>query len=258
VAVIGNDDAPCRQLRQALEARDDVSVIPVSAERKVPGGVYVKHGVLIDDTESKAAEVIDLRLCPALPGRHNWQNAAAAFAATRAVGVHPALIARGLVSFPGLAHRQQRIADCAGVTFVNDSKATNADAAGKALACYHDIYWILGGKAKEGGLDGLEPLMGRIRHAFLIGAATESFAAWLDGKVGFTRCGTLEVAVQSAAALAFAEHRPGACVLLSPACASFDQFTDFEARGAAFAEVVRAVVAERSALQGPILGGDRG
>ena len=242
VAVIGTDDAPCRQLRQDLERQSDATVIPISVERRVPGGVYVRHGVLVDDTESRAEEVVDLREMAMLPGRHNWQNAAAAFAATRAVGVHPALIARALASFPGLAHRQQRVARAGGVSFVNDSKATNADAAAKALVCYHDIYWILGGKAKEGGLAGLETLMSRVRHAYLIGDATESFAAWLEGKVPYQRCGTLKVAVAAASAQALAEGRPGATVLLSPACASFDQFADFEARGAAFTAYVDLVL----------------
>ncbi len=247
VAVIGTDDSHCRQLRRDLEQQQpDVTVVPVSVERLVPGGVYFRHGVLVDDTESRAEEIIDLREMATLPGRHNWQNAAAAFAAARAVGVHPALIARSLASFPGLAHRQQRVARIGGVSFVNDSKATNADAAAKALACYHDIYWIVGGKAKEGGLAGLEPLMSRVRHAFLIGTATDSFAAWLEGKVPFDRCGTMEVAVAAAAARAMAEEgRAGATVLLSPACASFDQFADFEARGAAFTACVDLVLERR-------------
>ena len=247
VAVIGTDDSHCRQLRRDLEQQQpDVTVVPVSVERRVPGGVYFRHGVLVDDTESRAEEIIDLREMATLPGRHNWQNAAAAFAAARAVGVHPALIARSLASFPGLAHRQQRVARIGGVSFVNDSKATNADAAAKALACYHDIYWIVGGKAKEGGLAGLEPLMSRVRHAFLIGTATDSFAAWLEGKVPFDRCGTMEVAVAAAAARAMAEEgRAGATVLLSPACASFDQFADFEARGAAFTACVDLVLERR-------------
>ncbi len=248
VAVIGADDGASRLIQHQLTQRDDVTVIPVSAERKSPGGVYVKHGFLIDDTESEAVEIMDLREVPTLPGRHNWQNAAAAFAALRAVGAHPSLIARAIQTFPGLAHRQQSVFEYEGITFVNDSKATNADAAGKALACYHDIYWILGGKAKEGGLRGLAPFMGRVRHAFLIGDATESFAAWLDGKVAYTRCGTLDVAVREAGRLALAEQRRGGCVLLSPACASFDQFTDFEARGAAFVECVNAYVQEAAAV----------
>ena len=255
-AVVGVDDGSSRLLCHEIERRPDVTVIPISVERKVAGGVYLRHGVLIDDTESKAEEIVDLRTIATLPGQHNWQNACAAYAAVRAVGAHPALAARAMQSFPGLAHRQQLVAEIAGTRFVNDSKATNADAAGKALACYHNIYWILGGKAKEGGLDGLEPLMGRIRHAFLIGAATESFAAWLDGKVDYTRCGTLDAAVAEAGRMALAERRPGGCVLLSPACASFDQFSDFEARGAAFVGCVNRLACERTSgqtsLGGPV------
>ena len=245
-AVIGVGDEPSREIFRTLELRDDLTVIPVSVEHKAAGGVYTKHGVLIDDTESKAVEILDLKTVAALPGRHNWQNACAAYAAALAVGVHPGLIARSISCFPGLAHRQQRVGQLESAIFVNDSKATNVDAAGKALACYHDIYWILGGKPKDGGLQGLEPLLGRIRHAFLIGDASESFAAWLEGQVQYTRCGTLDVAVRKAAEMALAERRAGACVLLSPACASFDQFTDFEARGAAFAAYVAEFVGSYS------------
>ena len=246
-AVIGVDDAPSREIFRTLALREDLTVIPVSVEHKAAGGVYTKHGVLIDDTESKAVEILDLKTLPALPGRHNWQNACAAYAAARAVGAHPELIARSIASFPGLAHRQQRVGQLETAIFVNDSKATNADAAGKALACYHDIYWILGGKPKDGGLAGLEPFLNRIRHAFLIGAASESFASWLEGQVQYTRCGTLDVAVRKAAEMALAERRQGACVLLSPACASFDQFTDFEARGSAFAAHVAEFIGKTSA-----------
>ncbi len=246
-AVIGVDDEPSREIFRILALREDLTVIPVSVEHKAAGGVYTKHGVLIDDTESKAVEILDLKTIPALPGRHNWQNACAAYAAARAVGAHPELIARSIASFPGLAHRQQRVGQLETTIFVNDSKATNADAAGKALACYHDIYWILGGKPKDGGLAGLEPLLNRIRHAFLIGAASESFASWLEGQVQYTRCGTLDVAVRKAAEMALAERRQGACVLLSPACASFDQFTDFEARGSAFAAHVAEFIGKTSA-----------
>jgi UDP-N-acetylmuramoylalanine--D-glutamate ligase len=232
-AVIGQDDAPCRALSARLREAGR-RVVPVSAKRVAAGGVYVIDGMLIDDTEGMAESVADLRAIPSLPGRHNWQNAAAAYAATRLAGVHPGLIVRCLATFPGLAHRQQLVAERQGVRFVNDSKATNADAAAKALACYDDIHWILGGRAKAGGLDGLEPFMDRIRHAYLIGEASDRFAAWLEGKASYSRCGTLERAVAQAAAAA----GPGSCVLLSPACASFDQFANFEARGAAFAAAV--------------------
>ena len=124
--------------------------------------------------------------------------------------------------------------------FVNDSKATNADATAKALATYEPIYWILGGQAKETGLDGLEGYLPRVRRAFLIGEATDRFAQWLEARgVGFDRCGTLDKAVQAAAEAAFADRLNGATVLLSPACASWDQFASFEKRGEAFIDVVK-------------------
>jgi UDP-N-acetylmuramoylalanine--D-glutamate ligase len=146
-------------------------------------------------------------------------------------------------SFAGLAHRQQRIAEKDGVLFVNDSKATNADAAARALDCYGAIYWIAGGRAKEGGLDGALDHLDAVRHAFLIGETADDFARALDGKVPVTRCGTLNEAVAAAWDEARAGGAEGATVLLSPACASFDQFRDFEDRGDAFAEAVREVTA---------------
>ena len=123
--------------------------------------------------------------------------------------------------------------------FVNDSKATNADAAAQALACYAPVYWILGGRAKEGGLKGLEAFMPRVRHAYLIGDAAEAFGRWLEGRAAYSQCGTLAAAVEQAAALAFQEKLEGATVLLSPACASFDQFRNFEERGEAFITLAR-------------------
>src|SRR5690606_18745948 len=136
------------------------------------------------------------------------QNAAAAYAAARAVGLAPEVIAQGLRSYPGLAHRQERVAAIGGVTYVNDSKATNADATAKALACYESIYWIVGGQPKETGLDGLDGFYPRIAHAFLIGQAEDAFAAALDGKLPVTRCGTLVAAVAAAHEMAQREARP--------------------------------------------------
>jgi len=130
------------------------------------------------------------------------------------------------------------VGEIKGVRFINDSKATNADAASKALACYDNIYWIIGGQPKEGGLKGLEEFAPRIRHAFLIGQASEEFASWCEGKMPYTLCGTLDVAVNKAAELAWSEKNPDAVVLLSPACASWDQFKNFEERGAKFTELI--------------------
>lgn len=236
-AVIGLDDEPCRAMAAALPGR----VVGISAERPVAGGVYVLDGILTDDTAGQARAVMDLRQVPALPGRHNWQNAAAAFAAARAAGIDAADICQAIRSYPGLAHRQQRVGEVAGVLYVNDSKATNADAAEKALVCYDAIHWILGGQAKEGGIAALAPHFRRIRHAYLIGEAAEAFAATLEGKVPYTMCGTLEAAVAKASRRA----EPGSVVLLSPACASWDQFKSFEHRGDAFRRLVEALAGER-------------
>ena len=236
-AVIGMDDEPCRAMAATLTGR----VVRISAERPVSGGVYVLDGILIDDTSGEARAVMDLRGIVTLPGRHNGQNAAAAFAAARAAGVAEDVVCDAIRSYPGLAHRQQHVAEIDGVAYVNDSKATNADAVEKALVCYDAIYWILGGQAKEGGIDALAPHFPRIRHAFLIGEAADAFARTLDGKVPCTRCGTLDVAVRRAAAMA----EPGSVVLLSPACASWDQFKSFEHRGDEFRRLVEALAGER-------------
>jgi UDP-N-acetylmuramoylalanine--D-glutamate ligase len=239
-AVVGVDDATCRGIADALEKAHRQDVVPISAERAVEGGVYVVDGVLTDDTEAKTAPVMEMRRAHRLPGRHNWQNAAAAFAAARRVGVGVDAAVKGIESFPGLAHRQELVATIDGVRYVNDSKATNADAAAKALGCYDAIYWIAGGLAKEGGIVSLKPFFPRIRHAFLIGAAAAEFAATLDGAVAHSEVGDLATAVAEASAMARADGIAGAAVLLSPACASFDQFANFEARGDAF----RALVAK--------------
>lgn len=244
VAIVGIDDEPCRRIADGLEAEGGRKVVRIGAERFVPGGVSAPDGVLVDDMSGDRRDVLDLRECPALPGRHNWQNACAAYALARAAGVEAAAIAAAMRSFPGLAHRQQAVGTVAGVRFVNDSKATNADAAAKALGCYGAIHWILGGRPKEGGLNGLEPFMPRIREAFLIGEATEEFAAWLAERgVKHRRCGTIDVATQSAFVAARADRGPERVVLLSPACASFDQFPNFEVRGDAFMAAVRALAA---------------
>jgi UDP-N-acetylmuramoylalanine--D-glutamate ligase len=235
-AVVGVDDPQCRAIFDDLDRNPAQAVVPISAEREIQG-VYVLDGLLFDGGDEPVFDLMGLR---ALPGRHNWQNAAAAVAATRAAGVPVADILEGLRTFPGLAHRQQSVAEDRGIRYVNDSKATNADAAARALACYEVIYWILGGQPKEGGLNGLEPFLPRIRHAFLIGEASDQFATWLETRqIPNSFCGTLEKAVPAAAAMARADGLPAATVLLSPACASWDQFRGFEHRGDMFADLVR-------------------
>jgi len=239
-AVVGVDDEICRGIASDVRRARRQKVVPISAERAVEGGVYVVDGILTDDTEAKAARVMEMKRAPRLPGRHNWQNAAAAFAAARRAGVSAAAAAAGIESFPGLAHRQELIATIDGIRYVNDSKATNADAAAKALACYDTVYWIAGGLPKAGGIASLAPFFPRIRHAFLIGEAADAFARTLEGQVPYSNLGDLESAVEAARARATRERIEGAVVLLSPACASFDQFANFEERGEAF----RALVAK--------------
>ncbi len=238
-AVVGIDDETSRALRDRLVAGSHQRVVPISARERVAGGVHAVDGRLVDETGDVRLDIMDLTAVATLPGEHNWQNAAATYAACRAVGLAPAEIAEGLRTYPGLAHRQELIASIGDVRYVNDSKATNADATAKALACYDPIYWILGGKPKAGGLDGLEPFYRRVVHAFLIGEAAEAFERQLAGRVPATQCGTLDRAVEAAHRLAQAEARRGAVVLLSPACASFDQFANFEQRGDAFRSLVQ-------------------
>ncbi|MDX2222049.1 MAG: UDP-N-acetylmuramoyl-L-alanine--D-glutamate ligase [Rhodospirillaceae bacterium] len=241
VAVIGVDDPHAAAISDDLRKVGAHRVIPVSVRQPVAGGVYVDNGMLIDASDARPAPVADLRALPRLPGAHNWQNAAAVTAVARAYGVAPGVIASALQSFAGLAHRQELVATVDGVRFVNDSKATNADATEKALVCYDNIYWIAGGRAKAGGIASLRPHFKRIRRAFLIGEAADAFADTLEGQVPFDLYEDLETAVEDAGTTALREKRPGAVVLLSPACASFDMFKNFEERGDRFRTEVRAL-----------------
>jgi UDP-N-acetylmuramoylalanine--D-glutamate ligase len=244
-AVIGVDDDHCRRIHADLERAGDQRVFPISSEIAVRGGVYATDGMLIDDIDGAAVAALDLREVPTLPGRHNWQNAAAAYAAVRAAGVAAPVVAQCMRSYPGLKHRQEQVAASGGIRFVNDSKATNPEAAAKALASYANIYWIAGGKPKEGGLDALYPHLKNVRRAFLIGEASARFARALDGRVALEQCGELKKALASALAAAQRDGAKDAVVLLSPACASFDQFANFEARGDEFRRLVAELTAPR-------------
>lgn len=231
-AVIGVDDEHCAKIADDLETQG-LNVVRISAETRLQKGISVPDGLLLENGEP----VLDLTKVRRLPGRHNWQNAAAAFALARADGLPSAAAASAILTYPGLHHRQELITERNGVLFINDSKATNADAVAKALACYDNIYWILGGQAKEGGITTLTDYFPRIAHAYLIGDAANDFAQTLGNDVAFTQCGTLDVAVSAAAQAAPA----GAVVLLSPACASWDQFDSFEHRGDVFRALVQSL-----------------
>ena len=233
-AVVGIDDAISRHVRDALGTRDQLHVVPVTVEGPAREGVSVVDGILHEDGEP----VCDLSKAAALPGPHNWQNAAAAYAVARACGLARERLAPALLDFPGLPHRMERIGSVSGIPVINDSKATNAEAAARAIACFDNVYWIAGGRPKEGGLDAIAPLFSHIAHAFLIGEAEDSFAATLEGQLPVTRCGTLDRAVAAALDAACSNGRDGTVVLFSPACASFDQFRDFEQRGDRFRALV--------------------
>ncbi len=241
-AIVGVDDAVAAAIAEAPRA---ATLVRISGSAEAAADVRVVDGVLTD----AAGPVVDLALAATLPGSHNAQNAAAAHAACRALGVPPDVIAAALPGYPGLPHRQELVAVVDGVGYVNDSKATNADAAARALACYDAVYWIAGGIAKEGGIAGLAPHFPRIAHAFLIGEAAPAFARTLAGRgVPHTMAGDLATAVRQAQERAGAERRAGAIVLLSPASASFDQFRDFEDRGDRFRALVTALPGRRVIL----------
>lgn len=238
-AIVGIDDPDGASICDSLRGNPAVKVIAISGSQPIEGGVYAVDGVLYDHTGGDRVKIMDVNEVQTLPGSHNAQNAAAAYAATKAAGLSRADIVAGIRSYPGLPHRQELVARIDGVRYVNDSKATNPEAAAKALGSYPVIYWIAGGKPKEGGLEAIEPFLPRIRRAFLIGEAAEAFNAALSGKIDIRMSGTLAQAVQDAYASTRAERPADAVVLLSPACASFDQFANFEERGREFARLVR-------------------
>jgi len=240
-AVAGIDDVHGVNVCDALRGCG-VRVNPIAVEHApVKPGVYVQDGILYDALSGEPQQVTDLRRLTRLPGAHNWQNAAAAYAAALALGMSRAEIVRGLESFAGLAHRMEEVGRMKGVRFINDSKATNADATARALACYEGVYVILGGVPKEGGIDSLAQFFPRIRKAYLIGQAADAFAITLEGRAPYQKCGDLANAVSASARDVAQEDE--AVVLLSPACASFDQFENFEARG----EMFRKLVSEHAA-----------
>ncbi len=234
-AVVGDDDDLSRAIASGLGR-----CCRISGDHKVDEGMFVEdHKVFIADT-SGTRQIADLNGIPTLRGKHNGQNAAAAIAAVLSLGVREKQLQDALSSFGGLAHRMEEVGRVGEVLFVNDSKATNSDAAACALSSFEHIFWIAGGQAKSGGIQNLKEFFPKIEKAYLIGDAAGQFADTLEGDAVVEQCGTLERAV--AAAAHDAEAYDGeAVVLLSPACASFDQFANFEIRGEAFRQAVHAV-----------------
>jgi UDP-N-acetylmuramoylalanine--D-glutamate ligase len=232
--VIGVDDAYASAIFTGMSAASGAQAHPVSVGKVLGRGLFVVDGVLYDAQGARAVKVMDMADAAHLPGAHNWQNAALAYGAVKPFISDARAIAAAIKSFPGLAHRMEDVGHAGNIAFINDSKATNADATARALAVYPDIFWIAGGKAKDGGIESLAAFFPRIRKAYLIGDAAPTFAKTLDGKAPYIMSGTLDKAVESAAADAAASNASAPVVLLSPACASYDQFKDFEQRGDAF------------------------
>ena len=237
---VGIDDPYGFAIWQELKA-EGRAVDPVSVERPMDDdlGMYLMDDWLTYNAGGRPAPIVDLSKARSLPGRHNAQNAAFAFLAVNDMGIPEETVVKGLLTFPGLAHRMEAVGHIGHVRFINDSKATNADAARQALASYPKVFWIAGGKPKDGGIDDLADLFPRVAKAYLIGEAAEAFAATL-GDTPHVISKTMDAAVVAAAADA-ASAGGDQIVLLSPACASFDQYPDFEARGEAFRAAVLAL-----------------
>ena len=243
---VGVDDDYCAAIYTKLIANRMADAVAISIGKVLGRGVFVIDGKLYDAWDQPSAQIGDLKTAAHLPGNHNWQNAALAYAAVRRLIRDPRAIFSSIIRFPGLAHRIEDVGRIGKVRFVNDSKATNADAAARALACFPDVFWIAGGRAKEGGIADLAPYFPRMRKAYLIGEAAESFGKTLSGKVAAAQSGTLERALKAAFDDARASKVDEPVVLLSPACASFDQFKDFEHRGDVFRDLVRALIAAQA------------
>ncbi|HXD43611.1 MAG TPA: UDP-N-acetylmuramoyl-L-alanine--D-glutamate ligase [Pseudolabrys sp.] len=239
-AVIDVDDRWTRSGADRIE-RAGRNVVRVSVEAPLRDGYFAEGTHILRAAGGKAHAVAELAGIGSLRGKHNAQNAACAIAACVAIGIDLPAIQKGLVTFPGLAHRMQQVGRKGSILYVNDSKATNADSAAKALGSFHDIYWIAGGKPKTGGIESLGEFFPRIRKAYLIGEAAAEFAQTLDGKADYEIVEIMSAAVDAATRDAEASGVKEPVVLLSPACASFDQYPNFEVRGKAFIDLVRAV-----------------
>jgi UDP-N-acetylmuramoylalanine--D-glutamate ligase len=239
--VVGVDDQHSRAIADR-RAGSEKPLQRISTGRLDRDGFFADGSTLLRVAGARAEPVADLAGVGSLRGAHNAQNAGAAFAVASALGIPDETIRAALRTFPGLHHRMEEVARQGKVLFVNDSKATNADSTEKALLSFErPIFWILGGKAKEGGVEPLKPYFTKIERAYLIGEATEAFAATLEGHVPVQRCGSLDRAVPAAAADASRSGAGEPVVLLSPACASYDQYPNFEVRGDHFRDLVRAL-----------------
>jgi len=252
-AIVGVDDGWSRAVADRLDQAGK-PVVRVSVKQPLADGIYLERETIVRAAGGARSELARIGGIGSLRGVHNAQNAACAAAAVLALGVGPGVLQKGLRSFPGLAHRMEQVGRRGSVLFVNDSKGTNADATARALASFGDIFWIAGGKPKTGGITSLAEFFPRIRKAYLIGDAAREFATTLDEfKVPYEISETLDAAVPNAARDAQAAGLADAVVLLSPACASFDQYRNFEVRGARFRELALALdgVAPMNTIEAP-------
>lgn len=237
--IVGVDDDWCRAIADRLEAQGK-SVTRISAAGSVDDGYFAQGSALLEARNGEARPVISLSGIGSLRGQHNAQNALAALAACVQAGLSHEEVQQGFASFPGLAHRMEQVGRKGHVLFVNDSKATNAEAAAPALSSFERIYWIVGGLPKQGGIESLRPLFSRVAKAYLVGEAAPAFSATLGEATPYEISGTIEAAVEHATRDAAQDGAGEVVVLLSPACASFDQFRNFEVRGDAFRKAVLA------------------
>jgi len=236
-AIVGVDDMWCRNIADRLD-RAGKRVVRISVRNPLASGIYVEHETIVQASGGARSEIARIGGIGSLRGLHNAQNAACASATALALGISRDVLQKGLRSFLGLVHRMEQVGRRGNVLFVNDSKGTNADAAAHALSSFADIFWIAGGKPKVGGITSLAEFFPRIRKAYLIGEAAQEFAGTLGDHVPHEISETLDVAVANAARDAEASGLQEPVVLLSPACASFDQYRNFEIRGARFRELV--------------------
>lgn len=235
-AIVSIDDSYCKNIYQDLVNEGKIGdVIAISTQKILNPGISVRNGIIYDNQFGN--DQYNLGELERLPGEHNAQNIAAAYAAAKAINISSDVIIEAIKTFQGLRHRIQLVRQIGAVKFINDSKATNAEATQNALKAFDNIYWILGGLAKEGGIESLSPYFPKIKHAFLIGKAEDDFAKTLEGKVNYNKSGTLAQAFSEAASMALKNPAEKSVVLLSPACASWDQWPNFEVRGDAFCKM---------------------
>lgn len=247
-AVIGVDNENSRKVYDELKNNKDfqATLIPISTKRILSDGISVIDGIIHNNFPTFGKNEINLGELPFLKGEHNAQNIAIAFANAFLSGIGETKIINAIKTFKGLGHRMELVGNIDNINFINDSKATNAESTENALKSYKNIYWILGGKAKEGGIKMLEPYFSIIEHAFLMGEASDDFAKTLDGKVEYVKCQTLQNAFDIAYKKALSEKKSKQInILLSPACASFDQWKNFEERGEYFCKLVKELKNEK-------------